>query len=234
MQNNYYIYFILPTFTHMSKIILILMFGLVGRVEGQVCKYCQIDTTGGYISIEDTILHNPACNYELLTKAHLDNHSANSRDTIKFFPHKMDVLYKNSGYSRGHCLPFEDLGYSYVSAKASMNERRNLAPQPQNENIGTKLACEDTCRLLANQAGQSDVYGGTWGTYGVMKGINIPVAYWTIANVNHVLYCYWMPTHGDKIGYHDLKYCHISIEDLETKLGFNPIIEIFKIHTNKL
>lgn len=213
----------------MKKLILIILFAYCGVTMGQSLPNCKVDTAGGYISIFDTIKNNPICNYELLTKAHLDNHSSNNRDTISFFPHKMDVLYKGSGYSRGHCLPFEDLAYSYVSAKASMNEKRNLAPQPQNENIGTKLACEDTCRLLANQQGAIQVFGGTWGTYGSMKGINIPIAYWTmVIDENHNALCWWLPTHGDKIGYHNLKDCRVTMGWLQDKIGFEPTLIIFK------
>ncbi|ASU34432.1 DNA/RNA non-specific endonuclease [Mucilaginibacter xinganensis] len=213
------------------KNILLIIFVLSGicSLHAQTLINCKVDTTGGYISVFDTVKYNPICNYEVLTKAHLDNHSANNRDTISFFPHKIDVLYKKSGYSRGHCLPFEDLAYSYVSAKASMNEKRNLAPQPQNENIGTKLACEDTCRLLANQQGSIQVFGGTWGTYGSMKGINIPEAYWTmIIDSDNNAICWWLPTHGGKIGYHDLGACRITQESLEAKLGFEPPLVIFK------
>jgi len=208
----------------MKKLILPLLLIAFNFIHAQTLPNCKVDTTGGYISIFDTIKYNPICNYELLTKAHLDNHSANNRDTISFFPHKIDVLYKGSGYSRGHVIPFEDLAYSYISAKASMNEKRNLAPQPQNENIGTKLACEDTCRLLANQLGSVNVYGGTWGTYGSMKGINIPVAYWTIAiEPSGKTLVWWLPTHGAGIGYHDLHNCHIAYTELVKRIGFDPV-----------
>ena len=155
---------------------------------------CKIDTTGGYISIEDTVLHNPICNYELLTKAHLSGVEQN-RDTIPFFPAQANRFYRGTGYSRGHCLPFEDLAYSPPTAKASMNLNRNLAPEPQNQNIGTELASENYERKLALQYDSVKVYVGTNGTYGNIHGINIPVYYWKVIIANGVYhFCYWMPT----------------------------------------
>jgi DNA/RNA endonuclease G (NUC1) len=206
-------------------LLITVVFAANAQKKSQLCSNCMIDTTGGgYISIEDTVKRNPILNYELLTGAHLvlTHQLKISRAKIPFFPHNIDVLYVGSGYSRGHVIPYEDLAWSPISAKASMNEKRNLAPQPQNENIGTKLACEDTCRLLATQYKSAKVYSGTWGSLGLMKGINKPQIYWTLVIANNQKYIYWMPTTGDKIGFHNLKDTHISFIQLTTNLGFDP------------
>jgi len=201
------------------------------KLRPDVCKFCQQDTSGGYTSIEDTILHNPICNYELLTNAHLLlTHSVKiARGGIPFFPSAMNTLYKGSGDSRGHCIPYEDLGYSLISATASMDLNRNLAPQPQNENIGTKLACENYTRAMALQFGSVKAYGGTFGTVGIMKGINKPSVYWTIiVEPNGTVETYWMPTTGLLIKYADLPACKITLNQLVLNLKFDPIKLIAK------
>jgi DNA/RNA endonuclease G (NUC1) len=191
----------------------------IGRPD--VCKDCVQDTTGGYISIADTVKINPICNFEVLTAAHLA-HKAEDRDTISFFPNKLHALYAKTVFAQGHCIPFEDLAYSPATAKASMNLKRNVAPQPQPENIGTKKACETLCRNLAKKYGSVNVYGGTWGSLGLSNGTNIPAAYWTIVVLPHETQVYWMLTTGQYIKYNDLPHCAISYNALIANLGFDP------------
>lgn len=190
-----------------------------------VCPACIEDTTGGYISIADTLKLNPICNFELLTAAHLNNDVQQDRDSISFFPNRLDKLYKKSGDSRGHTIPFEDLAYSPITAKASMDLRRNLAPQPQAQNIGTKLATENYGRKLAKQYGSVKIYGGTFGHIGLMNGINKPAIYWTVIITPDATLVYWMPTTGDKIAYRFMNDPAITISyaDLVNNLGFDPI-----------
>jgi DNA/RNA endonuclease G (NUC1) len=188
-----------------------------------------VDTTGGYISVFNDTLHNPICNYELLTKSRLKAVKTLKleRKTISFFPDKINKLYDGTSYSRGHVIPFEDLAYSETTAKASMNLNRNLAPQPQDENIGTKLACENRTRVLADSLGSVEVYGGTFGHYTSINGINAPVYYWTVIVADKV-YCYLMPTHTDVL-YSDLYKCKYEYKDLVKLIGFDPIDRISKI-----
>lgn len=208
-------------------IILILTFVCFLKLEAQnLPKNCVKDTTGGYISIEDTLFHNPVCNYELLTNSHLITvHQLRiDRSKIPFYPSGVNGLYNKSGYSRGHVLPYEDLAWSQQTAAASMNLNRNLAPEPQNQNIGTELASEDTARTLAIQYGAVKIYAGTTQPFKVnMKGIAIPKAYWKVIVCPHITYCYWMPTTGSNIGYHSLGKCHILYSELVNVLGFDPI-----------
>lgn len=186
-------------------------------------KFCVMDTTGGYTSIEDTLLWNPVCNYETLTAAHL-NGAQLDRGKFSFFPNKMSVAYLHSGYAQGHCLPFDDFCYAAVPAKASMNLKRNLAPQPQNQNIGTKLACENVCRALAKEYGSVKVYSGTVGSLGRMGNINIPEAYWTVIITPNEWRCYYMPTTGDHIHYADLEqYCRIDYQNLVQQIKIDPL-----------
>ncbi len=191
-----------------------------------VCPACVQDTTDGYVSIADTMKHNPICNYELLTAAHLQLVHALKIDRagIPFFPHAIDVLYKNSGDSRGHVIPFEDLAYSLRTAVGSMNLRRNLARQPQDENIGTKYACEQLCRKLAMQYGSVKVYGGTFGSLSDERGLNKPEFYWTMVVTPGQTLIYWMPTTGQSIGFNSLNDLGIGISYtvLVKKLGFDP------------
>jgi len=189
-----------------------------------VCKACVEDTTGGYISIEDTLLVNPVCNYEVLTRAHLSGIQQN-RDTISFFPNNLKALYHLSGEAMGHCIPFQDLAYSPKTAKASMNLRRNVAPEPQPQNIGTKLATENHGRALTELLyGTVKIYCGTTGSVGSMKGINKPAVYWTVIVTPEDKYAYWMPVTGPKIGYEFLNDQEINIpyEQLVANLGFDP------------
>lgn len=198
----------------------------VAQVRPDVCKYCFQDTTGGYTSIEDTVALNPICNYELLTKDHLTlTHKLKiSRAKIPFFPNKIDSKYAGSGDSRGHAIPYEDLAYSKKTAKASMNLKRNLAPEPQAQNIGTELASENYQRLLADSLGFVKIWVGTWGTVGEVKGINKPSIYWKlIIEPNKEYHAYWMPTTGDKISYGSLKDCEITYTLLVKNLGFDPL-----------
>lgn len=202
----------------------LIVIGIASEAQAQYLPNCVTDTTGGYISIFNPTLHNPICNYELLTAEHLATvHVLKiDRSKIPFFPHAIDVLYAHSGDSRGHCVPFEDLAWSQTSATASMDENRNLAPEPQNQNIGTELASENQERQIAEQFGYAKVYVGTWGTLGTMKGINKPAVYWKIISYNGGVFVYWMPLTGN-VNYHALASCAISYEQLVAKLGFDPI-----------
>lgn len=210
----------------MKPLILFLLLPFFAGAQNRpdVCKYCFQDTTGGYTSIEDTILHNPICNYELLTNHNLIlvHQLKIDRSKIPFFPNSLDKLYVGSGDSRGHIISYEDLAWSLKSATASMNEKRNLAPQPQNENIGTKLACENYTRSLAIKYGYVKVYGGTSGTLGSMKGINKPQYYWTLIIAQGKPIAYLMPTTGPNIKYADLQKCLVTYPQLVTNLGFDP------------
>jgi DNA/RNA endonuclease G (NUC1) len=191
-----------------------------------VCKACVMDTTGGYVSIDDTLIHNPICNYEHLTAAHLVlvHQLKLHRDTILFWPNAIHKLYNNCGDDAGHVIAFEDLAWSWRTAKASMNTKRNLAPQPHLENVGTKYACEQLTRALATQYGAVDAWGGTYGSVGNVKGINKPAIYWTVIVTPAGTKVFWMPTTGDKISLTDINDPAITItyQQLITYLGFDP------------
>jgi len=208
---------------------IIICIGFYVNSEGQTLPNCITDTTGGYISIFNPKTHNPICNYELLTNSHLIivHQLKIDRAHIPFFPHSIDVLYSGSGDSRGHVIPFEDLAWSQATATASMDENRNLAPEPQSQNIGTELAKEDTARLLATQHIYCKVYGGTFGTLGDMKGINKPAVYWSVLISDGKTYVYWMSLTGD-VGFHTLGKCHIAYSTLVSRLGFDPVKVIGK------
>ena len=188
-----------------------------------VLPNCKVDTTGGYISEFDTVKHNPICNYEYLSAEHLIlvHQLRIDRAKIPFFPASVDKLYNKSGDSRGHVIPYEDLAWSKETATASMNLNRNLAPEPQPQNIGTELAKEDTARTLATQNGYCQVWGGTYGTLGDMKGINKPAVYWAVLISGGKQYVYWMSLTGD-VDYHSLGNCHITYADLVSRLNFDP------------
>lgn len=207
--------------------IIFLLSGICSKAQIPNCEACKVDTTGGYISIADTVKINPVCNYELLTAAHLNQtHTVKiSRQHIIFWPAIINSKYNKSGYSRGHVIPYEDLAYDSTCARASMDLRRNLAPEPQSQNIGTELHSENYARQLAAKYGSVEVYAGTWGTYGNVKGINIPFAYWKIIRSKEGDYIYWMPTIGN-VKYAALDSCRIELVDLENKIGFNPIVVI--------
>jgi len=213
------------------NIVLILLLGLNLNLKAQINCPCKVDTTGGYISIEDTVKLNPVCNYELLTATHLSQtHTVKiNRAHIPFWPASIDSKYNKSGYSRGHVIPYEDLAYDSTSAKASMDLNRNLAPEPQAQNIGTELASENLERSLTLKYGSVKVYAGTWGTYGSVKGINIPFAYWKIISTLDGDLVYWMPTVGD-VKYSALESCKIDLNGLIDRLGFNPVEVINNLH----
>lgn len=201
-------------------------FCLKAQNRPDVCPACVQDTTGGYISIVDTMKWNPICNYELLTKEHLVLVHVRKidRNKIHFFPHAMDDLYSGSGDSRGHVIPFEDLAWSPVTARASMDLRRNLAPEPQDQNVGTELHAEDRERGLADSIGAVKVYGGTVGSIGSVKGINKPEAYWKVIVTDHQWICYFMPTTGAHIAYADLEpYCRVDYANLVRWIGIDPL-----------
>lgn len=217
-MKNLYTHHSITAFKLVLSWVIVILMAL--SVHAQVLN-CVKDTTGGYTSLFDTLKRNPICNYELLTKEHLTG-IEQSRDTISFFPGKVDKLYNGSGYSGGHVMPFQDLAYSPLTAKASMNLNRNLAPEPQNQNVGTELASEAMERNLAKQYGSVEVYAGTYGTLGNMKGINIPAIYWKVIDFNAMRMVFWMPTTGDLIGYGHLKDTAIDYQNLVSRLGFDP------------
>lgn len=208
-------------------IIVVFVGNAYGQTVKSICKYCKVDTTGGFISIEDTVLHNPYCNYEVLTAAHvaMAEKLKISRKGIAFYPSKLNACYDNSGDDRGHVISWEDLAYTMKTAMASYDLRRNLAPEPHLQNVGTKYASEQLGRQLATQYGSVIVYGGTTGSVGNTKGINEPKYYWTIIVTPHDYLCYLMPTTGAKIGKKFLNDPEIKMSeaDLSKFLGFDPM-----------
>lgn len=198
-----------------------------GQNRPDVCKFCKEDTTGGYISIEDTITHNPVCNYELLTAEHvaLSEKLKIPRKGVEFYPSKLNSEYDNSADDRGHILSWEDLAYSKRTALASYDLRRNLAPEPHLQNVGTKYASEQLGRQLATRYKAVKVYGGVLGSVGNTKGVNKPKYYWTIIITPKDTLCYYMPTTGNKIGRKFLNDPSIKVGYSAFKglIGLDPI-----------
>ncbi|MBD1364430.1 DNA/RNA non-specific endonuclease [Mucilaginibacter sp. ZT4R22] len=218
--------------------------------KSDLCPNCVVWVNKYYISIADTAKHNPILVYHVITRRQLemsDSLKANKATKIdrakypfkpvKGYPNETKLysiankIYKKLNpknvIAKGHIASADDYSWSKGGMDTSMRYTFNLAMEFQSQNAGTQLGTEYMCRAMARQYDTVKVWAGTWGSQGTVTDgkitANFPAVYWKIAVYNNQVHCYWMPNSDEGAGQANYARFEITLIELGSKLGFNPL-----------
>lgn len=146
--------------------------------------------------------------------------------SIKLSRQSSSIAFRNSGYDRGHLVPFENVADDKIAAKESFYFT-NIVPQVPAQNRGIWKSLENKARKIALQEGRVYIITGVIidsTTLKMSDGTTIPSEMWKVIIIpGKKLYDAYLIPNSDTVRTLNINRFRVTIREIEQKTGLTMV-----------